>query len=312
MTRTMRMASVALLLLGAVAVGCGGSDGSSSSPSDQDAIEVTAAFYPLQWVSEQVGGERVEVSSLTKAGAEPHDLELTPSEVAPLGEAGLVVYLSGFQPAVDEAVAQEAGSTAFDVADASDLSLTYTPIEEGREATEEAGETDPPFWLDPTRLAKVSSALAARLGEVDPDGAANFDANAEALNERLATLDGEFEDALADCGNKELVTSHNAFGYLAQRYGLEQIGITGLTPDAEPSPADLAEVTRFVKDNDVKTIYFETLASPAIAETVARDAGAKTEVLDPLEGLNEQSQGGDYLEVMRANLANLQKGQPCP
>ncbi len=154
---------------------------------------------------------------------------------------------------------------------------------------------DPHFWLDPTRLADVADQVAQRLGEDDPDGAERFSANAAALRRDLEALDGELAAGLKDCENRSIVTSHNAFGYLADRFGLTQVGITGLTPDEEPTPADLAAVTRFVEDHDVKTIYYETLVSPAVAKTVAAETGAAIAVLDPIEGLSDASDGSDYL-----------------
>jgi zinc transport system substrate-binding protein len=302
--------------LGAVVVlpllaGCG-DDGDASTTPSEGALRIEASFYPLAWMAEQVGGDHVTVDSLTEPGAEPHDLELTPSDVATVSDADLIVYLSGFQPAVDDAVAEADGDAVFDAAASADLDLTFTPIDEGEEHADEAGSVDPHFWLDPTRLAAVADAFADKLSEIDPDNADDFAANLAVLTDRLDTLDRELMTGLADCANTDLVTSHNAFGYLARRYGLTQVGITGLTPEEEPSPADLAAVTRFVEDNDVRTIYFETLVSPDVANTVAAEAGATTEVLDPIEGLNDESQGRDYVEVMTANLANLQRGQSCP
>lgn len=296
----------------AVLAGCGEdpSDTGAGSPVG-GTVQIEASFYPLAWIAEEVGGEHVEVASLTKPGAEPHDLELTPSDVATLADADLVLYLSGFQPSVDEAVAEADGDAVLDATVPANLDLTWTPIEEGEEHADEAGSIDPHFWLDPIRLIDVAGALAEKLSEVDPDHAADFETNLTGLTERLTSLDGEFEAGLAECSIKDLVTSHNAFGYLARRYGLTQVGITGLTPEEEPSPADLAAVTQFVEDNEVTTIYFETLISPDIAETVAAEAGVTTDVLDPLEGLNDESQGSDYLEVMASNLANLRKGQSC-
>lgn len=288
-----------------VLAGCGASTPAASAPPVPSGgrLAVTASFYPLQFVAERVGGDRVTVTGLTEPGAEPHDLELTPQDVAGLSRAALVVYLSGFQPAVDEAVAQTAA--AFDVAQAADLDL---PAPEG----EEEQGNDPHFWLDPTRLAGVADALATRLGSADPDGAQAYRAGAAQLRGELERLDTELRTGLAACADKDLVTAHTAFGYLARRYGLRQVGITGLTPEGEPSPADLAAVTRFVRDNDVRTVYSETLLSPAVARTLAAETGARTAVLDPLEGLTEDSAGEDYLGVMRANLATLKKGQPCP
>ncbi|MGI8755660.1 MAG: metal ABC transporter substrate-binding protein [Acidimicrobiales bacterium] len=261
-------------------------------------------------MAERVGGSRVEVSSLTKPGAEPHDLELTPRDVAGVQDADLVVYLSGFQPAVDDAV-KEAPGTVFDARKPADLDLTFTPIEEGTAAKGESGTTDPHFWLDPTRLARVARSFAATLAQADEAHAATYQANAKAMVAKLNALDQDYRDGLRSCANKDLVTSHNAFGYLARRYGLKQVGITGLTPEAEPSSGDLGRIADFVKARHVKTIYFETLVSPAIARTVARESVAHTEVLDPIEGLNDRSQGANYLEVMRSNLANLRSGQPC-
>nr|MBA3800124.1 zinc ABC transporter substrate-binding protein [Geodermatophilaceae bacterium] len=164
---------------------------------------------------------------------------------------------------------------------------------------------------DPIRLADVADALAQRLGELDTDNADTFSDNAAELRTSLEELDVEFTDGLASCANTDLVTSHNAFGYLAEAYGFTQVGITGLTPEEEPSAADLAEVADFVEENDVRTIYYETLVSPAIADAVAAETGAQTALLDPLEGLTDESEGSDYLEVMRSNLENVRAGQPC-
>ncbi len=305
----LRVCAVALagvLLAGSLA-GCGAEPGAGAPGT----MRVEASFYPLAWMAEQVGGDQVSVATLTKPGAEPHDLELTPSDVAAISDADQVVYLRGFQPAVDAAVREAGEGAAFDVTTAADLDLTFTPIEDGSVRDDQAGAIDPHFWLDPTRLAAVADAFAERLSQIDPEHAADYAANEAALAGRLARLDEEFTAGLADCASTDLVTSHNAFGYLARRYGLTQVGITGLTPDGEPSPAALAEITRFVERKDVGTIFFETLASPDIARTVASEAGARTDVLDPIEGLNDSSQGGDYLEVMAANLANLRRGLSC-
>lgn len=304
--RRLSMAGLGLGLLVTSLTGCGAGD----EPGNDGRINVQASFYPLQWIAEQVGGQAVEVSTLTPPGAEPHDLELSAQDVGAISQADLVMYLSGFQAAVDDAVEQEAGDSAFDAAEHTDLDLTYTPIEEGEENDDEQG-TDPHFWLDPLRLADVADALGARLGEIAPDDASRFTANASELRTRLGELDAELRDGLRDCENAVLVTSHNAFGYLAAAYGLTQVGITGLTPEEEPSASSLADVASYVAENDVRTIYFETLVSPAIAETVADESGAETAVLDPIEGLTDESAGSDYLEVMRSNLAALRAGQPC-
>ena len=300
------VALVALVLLASLAA-CSGGPG----PPSGGRLRVAAAFYPLQWLAEQVGGDRVEVTALAKPGAEPHDLELTPREVGSVIDADLVVYLSGFQPSVDDAVGQAHRGAAFDARPSADLDLTYTPIENGKSQAGGAGTTDPHFWLDPTRLAKVADALAAKLGERDPQHRAIYRENARSVGATLAVLDRRFARSLRTCASKDLVTSHNAFGYLARRYGLRQVAITGLTPDQEPSPQDLARTARFVRDHDVRTIYTETLASPATAEAVAKETGARTDVLDPIEGLYDASRGRNYLEIMRSNLATLVRNQRC-
>ncbi|MEJ7583886.1 MAG: metal ABC transporter substrate-binding protein [Acidimicrobiales bacterium] len=170
---------------------------------------------------------------------------------------------------------------------------------------------DPHFWLDPTRLAAVGEAFARQLGVDRADSADTFRNNAEALARSLNALDRKFETGLSSCENRNLVTSHAAFGYLARRYRLTPVAITGLSPEEEAAPGEIAEITEFVKDERVTTIYFETLVSPAIAETIARETGAEAEVLDPIEGLTDDAEGDDYLEVMRANLATLVEGQRC-
>jgi zinc transport system substrate-binding protein len=314
-----KSAGLVLVALLAVAISSCGDNGDepNSTASDtttaSDAVlEIEAAFYPLQWMAEQIGGDAVEVHSLAPPGAEPHDLELSPEDVARVQDADAVVYLQGFQPAVDEAVAGADEQRVFDAAEATALDLTFTPIEEGEEHSDEAGSVDPHFWLDPTKLAEVGDRFAAFLGQLDASDADAFTANAATFREQLTALDDELRSGLSSCENVDLVTSHNAFGYFSRRYGLTQVGITGLTPEEEPSPADLAAVTDFVRDHDVRTIYFETLVSPDIARTVAAETGAQTEVLDPIEGLTDESQGDDYLAIMRSNLANIQKGQPCP
>jgi zinc transport system substrate-binding protein len=305
-----RFALTAALSAGALALltacssdGSGAADGAGSGGS-KDKLTVAASFYPLQYVTQRIAGERATVRSLTKPGTEPHDLELTPKDVATISDADLVVYLGGFQAAVDEAVATEAEDSATDVAKAAQLDRTVA--DEG-----ETG-TDPHFWLDPQRLKAVSTEIEQRLAALDPDGAGSYATNLTTLTADLDALDTQFRTGLASCTGKDLVTSHEAFGYLAARYGLKQVGISGLSAEAEPDAGTLARVTDFVRTNKVRTIYYETLISPAIARTVASETGARTAVLDPIEGVTPQSAGTDYLAIMRSNLKNLQAGQPCP
>ena len=307
MYRYLRTVAVlaALGLTGCALAACGGGPASGGNGK----VDVVAAFYPLEYVTTKVGGDHVRVTDLVKPGVEPHDLELNPQQVGAVSQAGLVVYLKGFQPAVDQVVDGEAKDRALDAATVTPLLGGHTPIEGGEAHRDETG-ADPHVWLDPTRLAAIADAVAARLGKVDPAHAADFTRNAGALRTTLTALDGEYRAGLAHCTSRSIVTSHNAFGYLAHRYGLTQVGITGLTPDTEPTGARLAEVAQLARREKVKVIFFETLVSPKIAETLAAEVGARAEVLDPIEGL-KAGNDADYISVMRSNLATLRSALGC-
>ncbi len=297
--RRLLTATTAVLLL----AGCG-----TNGAAADGRLQVVAGFYPLEWATARVGGDRVDVTSLTPPGAEAHDLELAPRDVGQIVDADLLVHLEGFQPAVDEAAANEAADHSWDAGTAAHL---IPAAEADGHGDEHDGSLDPHFWLDPTRLADVGDALADQLAERDPDSATTYERNAAGLRADLEALDGEIEDALADCRVDTLVTSHEAFGYLGDRYGLEVVGISGISPSQEPDPAALAQIADLVAERGVTTVYTETLVDPAVAETVADESGVATAVLDPLEGLTDASSGEDYLAVMRANAATLSDGQSC-
>lgn len=303
-------ASTALVLTIAA---CGSDSGTGSGAADG---AVVTSFYPLQFATEQITGPTLPVTSLTKPGAEPHDIELAPRDVAGLTKARLVIYADGFQPAVDDAMAQAQPSRVLDIADAASLTLRGSqdgPDHSGESAADHAAHStdDPHFWLDPRRYAAVAKAIGARLAKDDPSRAAGYAAKTDAFVAKLSGLDGELAEGLATCTSKVLVTSHTAFGYLAQRYGLEQHGISGISPDAEPSAAALQEISDLVRDEGVTTIYQETLVEPKFAETVATSTGVRLATLDPIEGITSESAGKDYFEVMRSNLRALQQGLGC-
>jgi zinc transport system substrate-binding protein len=272
------------LTVAGLAVGCRGSGDHSGSRET-----VVASFYPLAFAAEQVGGEAVSVENLTPPGAEPHDLEVSPSDVSKIKSADLVLLLGhGFQPQLEDA----AGSGPDVVA------LLDTP------ALDLHPDGDPHVWLDPIRYLKIVERLGAVLRRP---------AAASRLLARLSKLDREYRRGLADCARRDIVTSHEAFAYLAERYGLHQIAITGLNPEAEPTPQALRETVEVVRASHATTVYFERLVSPRLAETVARETGTKTAVLDPIEGLTdtERKQGADYFTLMRTNLRALQAGLGC-
>ncbi|GAA2743601.1 metal ABC transporter substrate-binding protein [Kitasatospora cinereorecta] len=303
---TTSIALAATVLVSALTLtACGGS---SSAKDGSGRLDVVASFYPMEFLATQIGGEHVKVTDLTAAGVEPHDLELTAKQVASVQRADAVIYLKGLQPTVDKAIAQAGGKHAIDATAASPLVDHH--LDEG--TTDEAGHKhadaatgDPHIWLDPSRYAAVAKSVGAEFAKADPAHAADYQKNTDDLVTRLTALDQDFRNGLQNSGTKTFVTSHAAFGYLADHYGLTQIAINGVDPEAEPTPARLASIQKAAKDNGVTTIFFETLVSPKLADTVAKDLDLKTAVLDPLEGVKNPGKD-DYFSVMKQNLANLQ------
>jgi zinc transport system substrate-binding protein len=254
---------------------------------------VVASFYPIAWAAQQVGGTRVSVTNLTPAGAEPHDLELTPDQIDEVLDAKVVFELGrGFQPAVEDATGQRDGPT-----------VELLP----------RGTKDPHIWLDPVRMTAIVRTVQRQLTEVDPKGRAAYARNADRVVGELDALNTRYRDGLAHCDRDVIVTAHEAFGHLARRYGLRQEGVAGLSPDAEPDAKRIAQLTDLVKRLGVTTIFTEELVSPRIADTLAREAGVKTETMNPLEGLTDRElrNGDDYVSVMDANLAKLQAALGC-
>jgi zinc transport system substrate-binding protein len=302
----MRLRIVVVMAAIAPAVAaCGASSaGASSEPN------VVASFYPYAFVAQQVAGDQATVTNLTAPGLEPHDLELTPQQVADIQDAAVVIYEKGFQPAVDEAVDQSAQGLTLDTTSVVPLEDTGAPAEPN-DPGEPALTGDPHVWLDPIRLATITEAVAAELSRADASHAADYHANAVRLAARLHALDRDYREGLAHCERTQFVTSHAAFGYLAQRYGLQMIAISGLSPDAEPSPKRLSDLEALVRQDGITTIFSEVLVSPALADTLARDVGVKTEVLDPIEGLPSAESQQNYLTIMRANLATLRQANGC-
>ena len=273
-------------------LGCGGDSAESGDA-------VVAGFYPLAYAAERIGGSELDVRNLTPPGVEPHDLELSGSDVRAVADAKLVLYLgAGFQPALEHAV-ESTDADALDLL--RDANLAAAP---GHGQEHDGEERDPHVWLDPVRYATIVEEIGTALGR---PGAAS------PLAGELRALDAELASGLRDCERREIVTSHAAFGYLADRYDLEQVAITGLTPEAEPTPGELRDVVQEVRGHGATTIFFETLVSPRLAQTVAREVGAATAVLNPLEGLTEQqvANGEDYFSVMRMNLEALREALGC-
>ncbi|MFJ8884039.1 metal ABC transporter substrate-binding protein [Streptomyces sp. NPDC102402] len=303
---------------GAVALGltalsaCSSSDAAEGGSDGK--LDVVASFYPMQFLAEEIGGSHVSVTTLTKPGTEPHDLELSPRQVGGLSDADYILFLKGVQPAVDDAVAQAGVENTVDAAKLTTLEKHGSEVghdhghEEGEEhgGEEEAG-LDPHIWLDPVKYAEVAEGVGKSLEKADPDHAADYRENTDALVTELNALNTAYETGLKDTATKTFITTHSAFGYLAERYGLTQEGIAGLDPEAEPSPARIDEIHHVAEEAEATTVFFETLASDRTARTLANDLGLKTGVLDPLEGITGKSAGADYIEVMESNLTALKK-----
>jgi zinc transport system substrate-binding protein len=278
--------SVLGILVAGVVVALVAGDG---GPTSRGRDTVAASFYPLAFAAGQIGGGSVEVDNLTPPGAEPHDLEPTPRDVEDLQSADVVLLLGqDFQPSLERA-AGNAGGEVIELLDTPGLDL-------------EAG--DPHVWLDPRRFATISAAIGRALGD---------EAAARSLEQRLEALDREYRAGLSDCTRRDVVTSHEAFGYLADRYRLREVAISGISPETEPTPGDLQRVIDVVRETGATTVFTEPLVSPKLAQTVATETGGTTTELDPLEGLtpDDVSAGDDYFSVMRRNLATLEEGLGC-
>ena len=264
-------------------------------PGSHDSrVHVVAAFYPLEELARRVGGNRVVVTNLTPVGVEPHDIEMTPSDIDALEDADVVLYIGGgFQPGV-ERVAQKQ-PRAVDV---------------GRDLGD---GHDPHIWLDPTLMQKATFVVRDALNSADPAYVQTFKENADVFAAELVALDARYRSSLAPCAGRQIVSAHAAFGYLAKRYDLVANSISGVSPEAEPSPARLAELERLVRDAGVTTVFYEELVPRDFADTLAKQAGIKTAVLNPLEGLtkSEEKRGEDYISVMGRNRAALANGLGC-
>jgi zinc transport system substrate-binding protein len=347
--RAAALGAATLLTITACGSGGEGADDPGVSPADAD-LTVVTGVYPLEWLAEQIGGDRVAVVQLTEPGTEPHDLELTGRQVAEVSESDIAFYVEGLQPAVDEAIAQEASESAFNVADVVELHPAgegghdhaegdehaeeehghgeeeHSHGEEGHDhaedeahAEEEAaaeeehdhGEYDPHFWLDVDLMAQTAQALGDRMAEVNPEGADGYAQGVEAVTAELEAIGQEYEEGLSSCEHGEVVVGHTAFTYLTEAYGLEQIGVSGVDPETEPSPSQIAAITDVVNERGIETIFTEPLMPAATAETIAAETGAQVEVLDPLEGVTEDSPGDDYPSIMRGNLEALTTALSC-
>jgi zinc transport system substrate-binding protein len=280
-----------------------------SSPSPATPLIVTT-IYPLRELARQVAGPSAQVVSLVPTGAEPHDWEPSPQDLARIREAGVFIYHgAGLDPWVSRLLADQASSKALIVRATDGIPLlSSTPFPDSRGPI-----PDPHVWLDPVLAQSIVETIRGALAKADPDHAATYAENARRFRSELQALHERFAVGLAHCARREVVTAHAAFAYLAKRYALTLVPVMGLAPESEPSPAQLASIVRFARDKKVQYIFVETLVSPGLAETLAREIGAQTLVLNPIEGLTreEQAAGRGYVTLMEENLKNLRIALGC-
>ncbi len=274
---------------------------SNKTLNSNNKIQVVASFYPLYFFATQIGGDRVNVINITPAGAEPHDYEPTTKDVEEIQKSDLLI-LNG--AGLESWSGKIEGKNELTV---SDGIARNTVFEDNKK------EVDPHVWLDPVLAQQIVQKIENSYEALSPENALYFKQNAQNLSDKLILLNTEFEKTLNTCSNHDVVTSHAAFGYLATQYNFNQVSISGLTPDEEPTPQKLSEVTKLVTNSHIKYIFFETLVSPRLAETIAKETGAQTLVFDPLEGLSDEAlqNGADYFSVQRKNLKNLSTALYC-
>ncbi|GAA3772483.1 metal ABC transporter substrate-binding protein [Streptomyces chiangmaiensis] len=285
---------------------------SGATAGDTGTFDVVASFYPMAFLAEQIGGKHVHVTSLTQPGQEPHDLEISAKQTAQLQESDAVLYLKNLQPSVDEAVAQSEVKTKIDAASLTTLEEHgnevggHAAAHDTQKGEEDSGGKDPHIWLDPVRYAEVAKGVGKAFEKADPKHADTYKANTDVVVKKLDALDSQFAEGLKNTKSKVFITTHAAFGYLAERYGLTEEAVNGLDPESEPSAARVRDLETTAKADGVTTVFYETLVSDRTAKTIAKDANLVTDVLDPIEGITSKSRGKDYFSVQEANLKALQ------
>ncbi len=314
------MLALGLIAMLALLVGCG-----SAKTADSAKMKVVTTVYPVYDLAKHVGGDKIDLHLLVPPGAEPHDWEPTANDLKEIGTAKVFLYSgAGLEP-TDKLLAKDVTRDAAVVEVSKGLELLPEHHDEdgdedhdhhNHDADEKHehhhhGEFDPHVWLDPMNVAKEVDTVVAAFSAADPANKAYYEDNGKKYKEELTKLDQDFQKALKDVPNRNLVVSHEAYGYLAHRYGFEQLGILGIDADAEPTPEQMAKIVEFVRAHNVKTIYSEELISPKLADAIAKESGAKVTVLNPIEGLTKEQMDKDYdyIKLQRENLATLVKGQ---
>ncbi|MCX6753487.1 MAG: zinc ABC transporter substrate-binding protein [Candidatus Nomurabacteria bacterium] len=299
---------IGLLILGLLIIGSFSLFGNKKNGIvSNNQIKVVASFYPLYFFTSQIAGDKAIVSNITPAGAEPHDYEPTARDIANVEDSNLLVLNGGGLESWSKNIVTNLKQNKTMVVTAGDGLTTKLLLEEGETVT------DPHIWLSPILAKQMIDKIENGLSTIDSVNSSYYKSNAQNLKIKLDLLDSEYKQGLTNCKSKDIITSHSAFGYLAQTYNLNQVSIAGLSPEEEPSSKQMADISKFAKDNNVKYIFFESLVSPKLSETIAKEIGAKTLVLNPIEGLtiDEINSGKDYFSEMRSNLVNLKIALQC-
>ncbi|MCY9661869.1 metal ABC transporter substrate-binding protein [Paenibacillus chondroitinus] len=293
--------------------------GCAAQSSGTGKLNVVTTFYPMYEFTKQVAGEHADVIALIPAGSEPHDWEPSAKDMKKVSDADVFVFNGIVEGWAEQALASAGNSKRVVVEASQGIALMEGLPEEEEEHKDEHKDEhkesadgkilDPHVWLSPALAQKEVEAIVAGLTQADPAHKEDYRRNADAFIAKLKALDESFRTGLNNVKQKDFVTQHAAFGYLAKEYGLTQVPIAGLSPEEEPSPAKMAEIIDFAKQNQVKTIFFETLVDPKVAQTISKEINAKTDVLNPLEGLtdDDKKQNLDYLAIMTKNLEALKK-----
>jgi zinc transport system substrate-binding protein len=278
---------------------------SNSSKGDSGKLAVVASYYPLYDFVKNVGGSKVSVTNMTPPGTEPHDYEPSAKALADAHKAKVFVYNGGTLEPWASGFLTDYKNVKVKASDG--VTLETVTGENNKQAL------DPHFWLDPTLAAHIVDNIRDGLSIADPANAGVYAANAEDYKTKLTELAGRFEQGLATCQLRTIVTSHAAFGYLAKRYNIDVESIAGVSPEVEPSAAKLAELSALVKSKGIKYVFFESLVPTRLADTIAAETGAKTLVFDPIEGVSDaaQKQGKNYITIQEQNLANLRTALAC-
>ncbi len=298
--------------------GCSGDEGITNPADNQEQpakIQISATFYPLAEFAEHVGGESVKVTQVIPNGAEPHEYEPTAKDIARIYNDGIFLVNGANLDTWAEKITEELRQRDIRVIVMADhLNLLTSGGEEDEDDENHSPiGADPHFWLDPLNAITEVEQIRDGLIEIDPAQKSDYENNAQSYINELRALDEEYKMGLAACERSEIITSHSAFAYLADRYGFTQYGISGISPQEEPSAKKIAELADLAKEKNIKYIFFETLVSPRLAETLANEVGAQTLLLHPIGGLTNADivAGKNYVTLMRENLESLKTALEC-